>query len=61
MRQAEEAVRWLREAAATGFPCYSLFATDPNLDPIRQHLAFQAFMAELQKTSESLRQALFPR
>ena len=26
MRSAAEAVQWLREAAATGFPCYSLFA-----------------------------------
>ena len=57
---APEAVQWLREAAATGFPCYSLFARDPNLDPIRTDPEFQAFMAEMQKSSASLRRTLFP-
>jgi TolB-like protein/tetratricopeptide (TPR) repeat protein len=60
MRLAKEAVRWLREAAETGFPCYSLVARDANLDPIRQDPSFQAFMADLQKQSTSLRKALFP-
>ena len=46
MRQAQEAVRWLREASATGFPCYALFEIDANLDPIRQDPAFQSFMGE---------------
>ena len=59
MGHAEEAVRWLREAAETGFPCYPLFARDPNLDPIRQDPRFQAFLAEMQKHSASLRKALF--
>jgi TolB-like protein/DNA-binding winged helix-turn-helix (wHTH) protein/Tfp pilus assembly protein PilF len=59
MRRAQEAVHYLREAAETGFPCYSLFAHDPNLDPIRQDLRFQAFLADTQKRSESLRKALF--
>jgi tetratricopeptide (TPR) repeat protein len=58
MRQAGEAVRWLREAAATGFPCYPLFASDPNLDPIRQDPRFQTFMAEMQQRSASLRNNL---
>jgi tetratricopeptide (TPR) repeat protein len=58
--RAEEAVKWLREAAATGFPCYSLFERDPSLDPIRLDPRFQAFMAEMQKSSASLRRALFP-
>ena len=60
LRHAREAVQWLREAAATGFPCYSLFARDPNLDPIRSDPEFQSFMAELQKSSLSLRRTLFP-
>jgi TolB-like protein/DNA-binding winged helix-turn-helix (wHTH) protein/Tfp pilus assembly protein PilF len=59
MRRAEEAVQWLREAAETGFPCYPLFARDANLDPIRQDPRFQAFLAEMQKRSGSLRKALF--
>jgi tetratricopeptide (TPR) repeat protein len=58
MRKTVEAVRWLREAASTGFPCYSLFARDPNLDPIRQEPLFQAFMADMKKESASLRKAL---
>jgi tetratricopeptide (TPR) repeat protein len=58
MRKTVEAVRWLREAAATGFPCYSLFDRDPNLDPIRQEPLFQAFMADMKKESASLRKAL---
>jgi DNA-binding winged helix-turn-helix (wHTH) protein/Tfp pilus assembly protein PilF len=58
MGHAEEAVRWMREAAETGFPCYPLFARDPNLDPIRQDTRFQAFLAEMQKHSASLRKAL---
>ena len=40
--------------------CYSLFARDPNLDPIRSDPDFQGFMAELQKSSASLRRTLFP-
>jgi hypothetical protein len=59
MRKTVEAVRWLREAADTGFPCYSLFARDPNLDPIRQEPLFQGFMAQMKKESASLRKALF--
>jgi hypothetical protein len=60
MANAQEAVRWLREAAETGFPCYPLFARDPNLDPIRQDPRFQTFLVDMQKQTESLRRALFP-
>jgi DNA-binding winged helix-turn-helix (wHTH) protein/Tfp pilus assembly protein PilF len=59
MRRAKEAVQWLREAAGTGFPCYRLFARDPNLDPIRQDPQFQAFLADMEKHSASLQKALF--
>ena len=61
MGRAEDAVASLREAAETGFPCYSLFARDTNLDRIRQDPRFQAFLAEMQKQSDSLRKALFDR
>ena len=60
MRRTDQAVQWLREAAATGFPCYSLFARDPNLDPIRKDPQFQAFIGEMREQSASLRKALFP-
>jgi DNA-binding winged helix-turn-helix (wHTH) protein/Tfp pilus assembly protein PilF len=59
MGRAQEAVESLREAAETGFPCYPLFARDTNLDPIRQDPGFQAFLADMQKQSDSLRKALF--
>jgi TolB-like protein/Tfp pilus assembly protein PilF len=60
MRRVEEAVHWLREAAETGFPCYPLFEKDANLDPIRQDVRFQTFMADLRKQWLSLQKALFP-
>jgi tetratricopeptide (TPR) repeat protein len=59
MGRAEEAVQSLREAAETGFPCYPLFAHDPNLDRVRQDPRFQAFLADMHKQSDSLRKALF--
>jgi adenylate cyclase len=59
MRRAQEAVQYLREAAETGFPCHPLFARDPNLDPIRQDPHFQAFLAEMERHSVSMRKALF--
>jgi tetratricopeptide (TPR) repeat protein len=60
MRRPADAVRWLREAAETGFPCYTLFARDPLLDPIRSSPEFVAFMADLKTRVASLRTTLFP-
>ena len=60
MGRADEAVRWLREAAETGFPCYPLFAHDASLDPIRQDPRFNAFLADMQRQSETRRRLLFP-
>jgi tetratricopeptide (TPR) repeat protein len=60
MGRPEEAVGWLQEAAATGFPCYALFERDPNLDRIRPDPRFQAFMIDMEKSSASLRRAMFP-
>jgi serine/threonine protein kinase len=51
-----EAVRWLRETAATGFPNYPLFARDPFLNRIRQAPEFVQFMAEQKAQWESFRQ-----
>ena len=59
MGRAAQAIQLLQEAAETGFPCYSLFARDTNLDPIRQDPHFQAFLADMQKQSDSLRKTLF--
>ena len=41
-----EAVKWLRETAATGFPNYPLFERDRDLDRIRPTPEFVQFMAD---------------
>jgi TolB-like protein/tetratricopeptide (TPR) repeat protein len=51
----EEAVRWLRRAADDGFPCYPLFATDPNLASLRHDPGYVALMAELKTRWERYR------
>ena len=47
MNRKEEAIKWLESTADNGFPCYVLFATDHNLDSLRQHPRFQQFMARM--------------
>jgi tetratricopeptide (TPR) repeat protein len=44
--KSQEAIKWLREAAATGLPCYPLFERDPYLNRIRQAPEFTQFMSE---------------
>jgi len=60
MHRVDDAVRWLREASDTGFPCYSLFELDPTLTAIRREPQFERFMGEMAKRSSALRKALFP-
>jgi tetratricopeptide (TPR) repeat protein len=43
----EQAVAWLEQTAATGFPCYPCFEHGHALDPIRQNPRFVAFMQKL--------------
>ena len=50
--KSEEAVKWLRETAATGFPSYPLFERDPFLNRIRQTPEFVRFMAEMKAQFE---------
>jgi TolB-like protein/Tfp pilus assembly protein PilF len=50
--KSEEAVKWLRETAATGFPSYPLFERDPFLNRIRQTPEFIQFMAEMKTQFE---------
>ena len=47
IHRPEEATKWLEAAADDGFPCYPLFATDHNLDNLRQNAAFIEFMEKL--------------
>jgi TolB-like protein/tRNA A-37 threonylcarbamoyl transferase component Bud32 len=50
-----EAVKWLREAAAMGFPNYPLFERDGYLNRIRQAPEFIQFMTEMKAQSERYR------
>jgi hypothetical protein len=54
--KSSEAVRWLKETAATGFPNYPLFARDPFLDHIRQAPEFIQFMTDQKAQWEKYRQ-----
>jgi hypothetical protein len=56
LRDPAAAVRWLSQAAATGFPCYPWFERDPLLDPIRADPRFSAFMGELRGAWEHARE-----
>ena len=49
------AVRWLAEAASTGFSCYPWYERDPLLDPIRDDPAFADFMRDLRRSWELVR------
>lgn len=53
--KSEEAVKWLKETAATGFPCYPLFERDAYLNRIRQAPEFIQFMAEMKAQNERYR------
>jgi hypothetical protein len=44
--KSAEAVKWLKETAATGFPNYPLFERDPYLNRIRENPDFVRFMAD---------------
>jgi DNA-binding winged helix-turn-helix (wHTH) protein/TolB-like protein len=58
MNQPESAVRFLRQAAEQGFPCYPLFERDPNLSNLRSDPTFVQFMADLKKQWEYFRAKL---
>ena len=48
-----EAVKFLREAAATGYSPYELYTQDPYLDPIRSSPEFVQFMADMKPVYEA--------
>ncbi len=50
-----EAVKWLREAVATGYSVYHLFERDAYLNRIRQAPEFIQFMAEMKAQNERYR------
>jgi serine/threonine protein kinase/tetratricopeptide (TPR) repeat protein len=52
MNRREQAIKWLESAAKEGFPCYTLFEVDHNLDNLRQDVHFQTLMAKLKQQWE---------
>ena len=46
------AIQWLQTAAGEGFPCYPVFARDPNLANLRNDPRFLQFMADQKKQWE---------
>jgi tetratricopeptide (TPR) repeat protein len=53
--KSEDAVKWLNETAATGFPSYPLFERDAYLNRIRQSPEFVEFMRRMKELNEKLR------
>ena len=49
----DEAWRWLRTAADTGFPCLPWFERDPLLEPARQSPAFQSLLKYVRERRDS--------
>jgi DNA-binding winged helix-turn-helix (wHTH) protein/tetratricopeptide (TPR) repeat protein len=54
LNKPDEAVEWLEVAADDGFPCFSYFATDPNLERLRGHRRFIALLSTLHRQRERL-------
>lgn len=54
--KSDEAVKWLKETAATGFPNYPLFERDPYLDRVRKAPEFVQFMSDEKVRWERYRQ-----
>lgn len=55
LRDAPTALRWLSQAAATGFPCYPWYERDPLLNPIRHDPRFIRFVHGLRRSWEDAR------
>jgi serine/threonine protein kinase/tetratricopeptide (TPR) repeat protein len=58
MGRTGQAVEWLRKSAENGFPCYPLFASDPNLASLRGDADYQALMREMKADWERYRVSL---
>ena len=54
----EPAIRWFREAALPGWPCFPLFERDPHLDQLRADARFQAALADVRREWERLQREL---
>lgn len=54
----DKAIEYLQSAADDGFPCYPLFASDAQLDGLRQDPRFIALMAKLERDWQERKQSL---
>jgi eukaryotic-like serine/threonine-protein kinase len=50
----DRAQEWIERAAADGFPCYSMFETDPYLTKLRDTARFRTFLTKLRQEWESI-------
>jgi TolB-like protein/DNA-binding winged helix-turn-helix (wHTH) protein/Flp pilus assembly protein TadD len=50
----DKAQEWIENAANDGFPCYTLFEADPNLQRLRATPRFQAFVSKLRREYEHI-------
>jgi TolB-like protein/DNA-binding winged helix-turn-helix (wHTH) protein len=50
----DKAQEWIENAANDGFPCYTLFEADSNLQHLRATPRFQAFIAKLRREYEHI-------
>lgn len=55
MNNPEEAVKWLGNATENGFPNYTYFSVDPNLNNIRQSAQFIEFLGQLERQRDKYR------
>jgi tetratricopeptide (TPR) repeat protein len=56
MKKPVDAVKWLEAAGNDGFPCYSYFEMDPNLDNLRAHPGFIDLISTLRKQSKRFKE-----
>jgi len=56
LNEPDEAVKWLEVAADDGFPCYTYFEIDPNLDNLRTVARFIDLMTPLHRQCDRFKQ-----
>ena len=54
--EKSEAVEWATRAGRNGFPSYSVYESDPFLEPIRDEDRFRSFLEELRKECQGYRE-----
>ena len=55
-----DAVKWLRNAADNGFPCYPYFEMNPNFQNVKNDAEFISLMAEIRRSWQRCFSELFP-